>query len=202
MVNLLLALGACATSRPLAPTAAQQRLADAWHADHHAVWELNWSAVPLGGPVTVETWQAGPRYRYEILEAPAPTLVGQSLVFDGQTAWRYNRLEPPAVFEPASPALAPVTELFAQIERLLATPAESAAQNGAHIDGRAALQTRLVFASGDTLVMWQATDTGLPLKVELQTGAQTASLRARTVEPLPNPPPELFSVGDWLRDIP
>ena len=70
-------------NQPIEPETARHTAALAWQTSRHTVWELDWPNAPVGGPVTVETWQAGNRYRYEILEAAAPALVGQALAFDG-----------------------------------------------------------------------------------------------------------------------
>ena len=119
-------LTACATSQPLKPDQAQQILLDAWQADRHVVWELDWPAAPIGGPLTLETWRAGHRYRFEILEAIPPALVGQVLVFNGQNAWRYNRFKPPTVLRPVSPVLSPLSDAFTSINQRLNTRPQAA----------------------------------------------------------------------------
>jgi hypothetical protein len=81
--------------QPVSPATAQAALVEAWAADQHTVWEIDWPDAPVGGPLTVETWRAGSGYRYEILESTAPALVGEILIFDGQTAWQYNRFDDP-----------------------------------------------------------------------------------------------------------
>ncbi|HXW00070.1 MAG TPA: hypothetical protein VEC93_16740, partial [Anaerolineae bacterium] len=75
---LLLTLSACAAPEPISAKAAQATLAAAWQVDQHIVWEIAWPAAPVGGPLTVESWRVGPRYRFEVLEATAPDLVGQT----------------------------------------------------------------------------------------------------------------------------
>lgn len=201
-LNFIFWATACAAPAPVNPAVAQQAAIAAWQANRHNVWELEWQAAPVNGPIVVESWQAGNRYRHEILEASAPALLGQTLVFDGQTAWQYNRLFPPDSFEPAPrPGLSPVTEAFALVERLIHTPAQSASQTSAQVNHRPAQQINLTYANGDTLTLWQELETGLPLKVEFVTNGQPGRLTARLAEPLATPPNALFSVGAWAQDI-
>ena len=94
-------------------------LAESWQARQHIIWEIDWPAIPIAGSLTVETWRADDRYRFEILEAPAAALVGEVLVFDGQVSWRYNRFDPPPSFTPTTPSLSPVSDAFAIIDRAI-----------------------------------------------------------------------------------
>ena len=190
---------ACISPRSMSPSLAQKSLADSWRSDYHIVWEIDWPASPIGGPVTVETWRAGDRYRYEILESAAPAMVGQTLVFDGENAWRYNRFEPPASFVTASPRLAPVTDAFAIVERLVDGLPETAHQAEAQLNRQPVRRITASFANNDRLSVWSQTETGLPLQIQFRVEGQKATLTAREFEPLPDPPAELFGVGDWIR---
>ena len=99
----------CTVERPIQPDQAQAIAAATWQTGQHITWELDWPATPVGGPLTVETWRMDVNYRFEVLEAVAPALIGETLVFDGHTAWQYNRFaaKPPVML--ASPRLSPVT---------------------------------------------------------------------------------------------
>jgi hypothetical protein len=189
---------ACAPAQSLSPDLARQRLLKAWQADQHIVWELDWPNAPIGGPLTVETWRAGTRYRFEILEAASPALIGEALVFDGQHAWRYNRFNPPLTFNPVSPSLSPVSDAFIIIDQLLNTSPEMAVQETAQVNFKPAQKIVVTFINGDTLALWQDTETGLPVQVIISAKGQQVALKARHSEPLPNPPDGLFSVGAWV----
>ena len=191
---------ACAPAQSINPEIARQTAANAWQTDQHAVWELDWPNAPIGGTLTVEAWQADNRYRYEILETNAPALIGQTLVFDGQNGWQYNRFSPPESFSPVEPQLSPVTDAIAIINQLLDTPPQTATQEAVVINSVPAQKTALTYANGDTLTLWQDEQTNLPLKVEFSAGRQQATLQARINEKLVAPPPELFSVGEWTQN--
>jgi hypothetical protein len=193
LIFLSLALSACAAREPLSPAAAQPILAQTWQADQHVVWEIEWPAAPVGGPLTVETWRAGSRYRFEILEATAPDLVGQTLIFDGQTARRYRRFDP---FQDAPQAgearLSPVSDAFAIINHLLVTAPETATQETLRLSSGPAQKLTLSYRNGDSLTLWRDEATGLPVRVMFTLGGQSAALRARSFAPLPDPPEGLF----------
>lgn len=176
-------------------------LADAWQADRHTVWDITWPAAPIGGPLTVEVWRKENRYRFEILEAAAPALIGQTLVFDGRHAWRYNRLEPPQQLTPVAPALSPVTDAFAIINRLIASPPQTATQEAVHINYNATQKITATFGPNSELSLWKDDKTGLPLRITFSVDGQQATLKARRAEPLPNPPPELFTPGPWIHNL-
>jgi hypothetical protein len=188
-----LALSACTAPEPLSPAAAQPILAQTWQADQHSVWEVEWPAAPVGGPLTVETWRAGLRYRFEILEATAPDLVGQVLIFDGQTAWRYRRFDPPQDSVQSEEALlSPVSDAFAIINRLLVTAPETATQETLRLSSGPAQKLTFIYHNGDSLTLWRDEATGLPVRVVFTLGGQSATLRARSFAPLPDPPEGLF----------
>lgn len=189
---LALTLSACAASESINATAAQATLAEAWQVDQHTIWEIDWPAAPVGGPLTVETWRAGSRYRYEILEAIAPNLVGQTLIFDGQTSWRYNRFgsEPPAAV--SSPLLSPVTDAFMIINQLMTTIPEAATQEAVHLPTGLAQKMTLTFNQGNSLTLWRDEATGLPVRLIFVLAGQRATVQARTFEPLLDPPEGLF----------
>lgn len=195
---LILFLAACATPQPLSPKAAQAIVEAAWQADQHAVWVIDWPSAPLGGPFTVEVWRSGDRYRFEILETTASPLIGETLIVAGETAWRYNRFDPPAHFLPTSPVLSPVTDLLALVDQLLKTPAIAAEQETVQIDYSLARKIRLTFEDGNSLVLGQEMAAGLPVRLVLWVRGQQITLEARDTAPLPQPPPGLFEVGEWV----
>lgn len=190
---LLLGLAACSSQPASDPQSAQSILVRAWETDRHAVWEIDWPAAPVGGPVTAETWQVEGRYRYEILESTAPDLVGQVLVFDGQQGWLDDRFDSEPA-RPISPSLlSPVSETFAVIDRLLATPPASAThQESSILDYGPVQKTELVYFNGDRLVFWLEPELKQPVRVVFSTKGSRARLNARHIELLPNAPAGLF----------
>lgn len=198
---------ACRSPQTVQPQEAQQALARTWQADAHIVWELDWPAAPVAGPLTVETWRAGPAYRLEILEAVAPALRGETLVFDGQTAWRYNRFQPPPSLstgptrQPASPTLPPVTDALMLIDRLLQAPPEQAVQDDVYLNGVLTQKTELIFANADRLTLWSDRQLELPVRLQFSIQGRQATLQARQVEPINRPPAGLFEVGDWINNL-
>ena len=194
LTNLLfLILTGCASEQPVDPNVAQDMIATAWHSDQHTIWEIDWPAVPIGDPVTVETWHAGQRYRFEILESSAPALVGQTLVFDGQTGWCYNRFEASPPEAASLRVLSPVSDAFEVINRLTATPPITATrQKSAALNHGPAQKIGLTFENGDNLTVWIDKETGLPVRLIFRVEGNQANLKARYVEPLANPPEGLF----------
>ncbi len=195
----LLAMTACTTSQQLPPDRIQPILIETWQVDQHIVWELDWPAAPIGGPLTVETWRTGNRYRFEILEAATPALVGETLVFDGQLAWRYNRFDPPATFLPTLPKLSPVSDAFIVVDRLINTLPETTTRENAQVNSSLSQKITAIFANGDSLTLWRDVKTGLPSRVVIIVTGQHVTLNARDAERVLNPPDELFEVGEWLR---
>lgn len=190
---VLIGLVACAVEQPLDPGAAQTVLVQAWQADRHAVWEIDWPAAPIGGLVTVESWQAGGRYRLEILESSAPALVGQSQVFDGQTAWLDNRFDHEPPHAAATRIFSPVSDAFDIIERLLATPPSSAVQQESSLLSHGSVQKiELNYSNGDRLAFWLEPETGLPVQVFFSSAGNQAGLQARQLNSLPHPREGLF----------
>jgi hypothetical protein len=171
---------------------AQATLAEAWRVAQHIVWVIEWPGAPVGGPVTVETWRAGGRYRLEILEATAPALIGAVLIFDGHTAWHGNRFEPVPPTSVAAPVLSPASDALMIITLLAATPSERATQEQAQLLHGPATKITLYFAGGDSLALWRDTETGLPARISFSVQGQTATLEARELEPLLDPPAGLF----------
>src|SRR5688572_16701125 len=161
---IFLSLTACARSQLISPEQAQKVVSKAWQADQHAIWTLDWPAAPTPGPLTVEIWRSGDRYRIEILEAPAPALIGETLVVNGETAWRYNRFQPSSLIPITSPVLSPVTDLFHLIDQLLQTPVVAAEQEATQLNYNPAQKIRLTFSDGNELQFWQEEDTGLPVR--------------------------------------
>jgi hypothetical protein len=190
----LILLTSCTAAQSLAPDQAQTIVADAWQTDQHGVWVLDWPAAPVGGPVTVETWRAKDSFRYEILEAVAPALIGEMLVFNGQTAWNYNRFDsaPPLVLDP--PRLSPISDAFTVIDRLITTQPQSATQETVQTIHGPAQKVSLTYTNGDQLAVWQDDKTQLPVKVVFSVSGQQATLNARDFEPLVNPSDRLFTI--------
>jgi hypothetical protein len=191
---LLFCLMACSTAQTVEPAAAQSALATAWHKPHHTVWTIDWPAAPGGGALTVESWRASDRYRFEILEATAPALVGQTLIFDGQKSWRGDRFEPGSVRLAAEPWLSPVSEAFAVVDRLLACPATAATEQASSLLNHGlARKISVRCSNSDTLTMWLDQATGLPLRIQFSIQGDQADLQARYLEPLLQPPAGLFA---------
>jgi hypothetical protein len=204
LINFIIFTGciglACsAAQQTLQPAAAQQIVVDIWHTQHHITWEIDWPTAPVGGPLTVETWRAGNRYRFEILEAVAPALKGEVLAFDGQNGWRYNRFDPPASFRPGLASLSPVSDAFLIIERLLDTPAKTASQETSSVNYTPAQKIELAFANEDKLSLWWDQKTGLPVQISFASNGQRATLQARSFEALTDPSEALFSAGAWTQ---
>lgn len=203
---IVLGLTACAAEQPMNPNLAQAIVTNAWQADQHIVWELDWPAAPVGGPLTIETWRVnegyrgdkyrGDKYRYEILESVTPALVGETLVFNGQKAWQYNRFstEPPVV--PESPWLSPVSDALAMIDKLIATPPQTATQESTQTIHGSAQKITLTLAKGDHLMLWRDEETQLPVRIVFSVGGQEARLEARSFEPLIDPPRVLFELEE------
>jgi hypothetical protein len=184
----------CASAQSMNADLAQAILARAWQADQHVVWEVDWPAAPVGGPLTVETWQADERYRFEILESVAPALVGETLIFDGQTAWQSNRFVPEPPVRLASPQLSPVTDAFAVVDQLLTTPPQIAGQEFVQTVHGPAQKITLTFANNDRLTAWRDEETRLLVRIFFSGKGKEARLEARTFEPLLDPPPALFAL--------
>lgn len=195
LIALGLILTACNAAQPVAPEQALATTRTAWNASRHTVWDIDWPNAPLAGEVTVEEWRAGSRLRLEILETNAPDLLGQTLVINGNQAWRFNRLDLPASESPTTPVLSPVTDAFAQIERLLAQSPASATSRQVVVNTVAATEIELRLAAGETLRVAVAQTTGLPVFVEFTAGSQHGRLRARSALPLEHPPAALFAVN-------
>jgi hypothetical protein len=198
LILIFLSLTACARPQAVSPEQAQTRVSEAWQADQHAVWALDWPEAPTAGPLTAEIWRSGDRYRIEILEAAAPALVGEILVVDGETAWRYNRFQPAPLIPITSPVLSPVTDLFSLMDLLLQTPVVSAEQEATELNYNLTQKIRLTFSDGNELRFWQEVETGLPIRLILFARGQQIELDARQVEPLPDPLEGLFQVGEWI----
>lgn len=185
-------LSACQQTQPLHPATAQATIVAVWQRDQHIVWELEWAAMPLGGPLTVETWRTGSRYRFEILEATAPALVGETLIVDGPQVWQYNHFAAEAPSAPPAPWLSPISDAFLIIERLLDTPAQQASQTTIVLDNGPTHIITLEFRDGDHLSLWRDEKTGLPVRIYFSIEGEEAKLTARSFEPLRDFPLSLF----------
>lgn len=150
----------------------------------------------------METWRAGSRYRYEILETTAPALAGQTFVFDGQQRWLYNRFEPNTSLTSGVTALSPVSDAFDTITDLLETPSQTASETVTHINGEPAQKIALIFPDGDSLAVWLHLETKLVLQAQFIVDGQHGLLTARQVEVLPDDPSSLlFSVKEWPENV-
>ncbi len=195
LANLLLFCSiACAAEQQLDPAAAQAAIAAAWGSPQHTVWQIDWPAAPSGGPLTVESWRANGRYRFEILESTAPALVGQMLIVDGQKGWRANRFEPDSLQIAVEPLLSPVSETFAVVDRLLACPATAATEQASStLNHGPARKIAVNCTNGDALTLWLDQKTALPARVTFSIQGDQADLQARHLEPLLQPPAGLFA---------
>lgn len=192
----------CTRSQNLEPEPAQTRLAQAWMACQHTIWDIDWPAMPLSGPLTVETWRAGSRYRYEILETTAPALAGQTFVFDGQQGWQYNRFEPNTSLTSNITAFSPVSDAFDTITHLIKMPSQTATEAIIQIKGEPAQKITLTFTNGDSLAVWLHLETKLVLQALFIIDGQRGRLTARQVEALPDDPSTLlFSVKEWPENV-
>jgi hypothetical protein len=124
----------------------------------------------------------------------APALIGETLVFNGQTAWQYNRFaaEPPVPL--TLPRLSPVSDAFAAIDQLLITPPQTATQEIDQTIHGPAQKITLRFNNGDRLLLWRDEKTQLPVRVIFSVGGKEARLEARRFEVLVNPPDGLFEL--------
>jgi hypothetical protein len=191
---ILLPITACSLATPLPVELAQQQVHAAWLADRHTVWEIDWPNTPVAGSVTVECWQAQDRYRYEVLETPAPALLGEVLIYDGTTAWRYNRLNPESSLQPTEPVLSPVTDVFALIGGLLNQSPVQATVDTDTVLFKPAQKLNLIFENGDTLTAWLDEPTGtILLRVEFSSGNNSGTLTAHQSEILVSPTDRLFT---------
>ncbi|MCB0194808.1 MAG: hypothetical protein KDJ65_22855 [Anaerolineae bacterium] len=200
-VFLFVAFG-CSQGQNLDPKTAQTMLTQSWSIPHHAVWEVEWSAVPLSAPLVVEIWRSGPRHRFEILEAPAADLVGQVFVFNGDQGWQYNRFDPAASLTPDVTAFSPITDAFATIDQLLAMSPQTATLTAEYINSEPAQKITLNFANGDSLALWRQVETELPIQIQFVTNGQKGVLKSRQITTFENDSQlSLFSVGDWIENV-
>lgn len=193
VLSLLITLSACTPSKVMEAPAAQAQVQESWSADQHITWEIEWPDAPIGGPLTVETWRAGGRYRFEILESPAPALVGATLIFDGQSGWLAHRFEAQAPAPIPSPMLSPVSEAMTVIEELVATPPAAATQEATKLNQHPVHKFILTYAEGRSLTFWRDDETGLPVRVVAEGKGQPLTLKARSFEQLPQPVEGLFA---------
>lgn len=195
LLILFLMTGCAAGSHSgsLPPAIARQTIRTAWQTEQHAVWQLEWPNAPLNGNLTVEVWRNETSQRLEILEAPAPGLWGQTLVFDGHTAWLFNRFEavPPVIRPDAH--LAPVTDAFNLIERLLNSPAQRATSEPVTILQHGSTQKITLFFNNDEqLTFWLLPNHNLPVRIVLTSKTNQFTLKATHVEKMITPLPGLF----------
>lgn len=191
LMILMAAFAACnakADDLLLAPLEIPQAWAQGWH----GVWELQWSAMPVPGPVVFEGWvtENRARQRYEILEADVPSLVGLAYVNDGSAAIIFNRLEetvPPERGGGDMP-FSPVTDALAKVDRTLAQlPAVAQIR-------RAGTLSRVDFspAPGEAASVWVDETCGCVIRVTVHTSDSDFVLAARSMTKLDVPQPHLF----------
>jgi hypothetical protein len=191
----LLLTGCASASAPNAvpPTIAQQTMAETWQVGQHVVWQLAWPNVPVNGVVTVETWRGAGGGRLEILEASAAELWGQTLIFNGDAAWLFNRFDAAPPVRQAEPRLSPITDAFSLIDQSLKLPAQSATvQEDVILQYGPAQKITLIFNKDDQLTFWLKPDLGLPVRVVLTRGANQLTLKATHAERMSTPPAGLF----------
>jgi hypothetical protein len=192
----LLGLGAC-----LGPGRALIDVGDlqaAWQRDQHVIWEVDWPEAPLAGPLVVEAWQSGPRRRYEILEATTPSLIGDALVTDGETAWFFNRFEAGLSAVPAAEArFSPLADALALVSRQLAESAGSSEDRGREVlPTGAARHWRLIYDEQTLLDLWLDEQSRLIARVRFRSETADFRLLARHIEPLTEIPPGLFQAAE------
>jgi len=186
------ALQGCFSINSIEHVAAQQKLRAAWQANQHAIWQIEGAQLPVGGPMVVEVWQVGRQYRWEILESSAIQLVGETLIFNGHEAWRYNRFEAtPAQFKTTSSTLMPITAVFALVTTYLIQPPIAATDQTTWLLRNESETITLIFADETQLIMELAT--GLPKFIKLVRGGKTMMLKARQMDLLARPMKGLFA---------
>ena len=193
LLLLIIFLGACYPEQTLSPPIAQATVQSAWQANQHTVWEIEWAAIPVGGPLTVETWRFDDRYRYEILEATAPALIGETLVFDGDKGWRANRFSD-SLTETTPPRLAPISEIFTIVDDFLNRVPQTATQQVIEIDQKATQQIKLTFENDESLQFRIDQEMQLPMRIIIYLTQSEISLKVRHAEPLFDPPDALFQL--------
>jgi hypothetical protein len=194
----LILLAACNASQPVDPASAQRQAQSAWQQAWHGAWELTWPQSPLSGPLTFEAWftEGGQQTRFEILEAPVPSLIGLVYVNNGASAGYYNRLQPGAVVSSTTQTLpfSPLSQAFQIIDHLLTQPPQSAQLQQAGPSNSPITKITLTYAGEKILNLWLNPQTNLVIRVHLKTPDTELALTARSVEPLGAPHPKLFMI--------
>ena len=174
LVIVPLVVAACSGAQPSAAGDALVRGRQVWEGDWHAVWQIEWTDAPVGGPLVAEVWHAADgRQRVETLEAPTGALNGLTLVEDGESAWLYdvraNRVEQGANDQVRIPLASDALDV---VDWLL-TEAGGATVNSVRGDTlESGPVTRLVMTTGarDRATLWIHDETGLPAGVALRSG--------------------------------
>jgi outer membrane lipoprotein-sorting protein len=197
LIIVPLVVAACGGAQPPDAGDALVRGRQAWAGDWHAVWQIEWTDVPVRGPLVAEVWHAADgRQRVETLEAPTAALNGLTLVEDGESAWLYdvraNRVQRGANDRVRIPLASDALDV---VEWLLAE-AEGATVDSVRGDMlESGPVTRLVMTTGagDRATLWIHDETGLPAGVELRSGPW-GEVRLVTRSISPNTPldPALF----------
>jgi hypothetical protein len=89
--------------------------------------------------------------------------------------------------------LSPVSEVIVIIEELMATPPVAATQEPAQLNQHPVHKFILTYAEGRSLTFWRDDETGLPVRMVAEGKGQPLTLKARSFEPLPQPPDGLFT---------
>ncbi len=194
---ILLAATACAGTplpdgRDLATRSRQ-----AWAGDWHAVWQIEWAGAPVRGPLVAEVWHAADgRLRIETLEAPTAALSGLTLVDDGTTVSLYDLRRNQVTSGPDEQVRIPLaSDALDVVDWLFGEMAGATVNVAGHETLESGPATRLEVAlpAGDQASLWVHDETGLPARVELQSGVWgDVTLTARSISAVMHQQPALF----------
>jgi len=185
---LVVCLAACAAPAGAPPEQWLARAQQAWRADWHAVWQIEWAGAPVRGPLVAEVWRAADgRLRIETLEAPTPALANLTLVSDGQMAWFYDARHHRATHGPASRLRLPLASDALEVWDWLLTEADTATLAGTLYpdtqESGPASRLELTTRAGDQASVWFDDQSGLPVGLRLRARDWgEVSISARRVE--------------------
>ncbi|MEM7032999.1 MAG: hypothetical protein AAF629_25840 [Chloroflexota bacterium] len=194
----MLSVIACATPQTLESQAAQGMAQSALAQPWHGTWELDWQEAPIVAPIIFIGWQTeqGVQRRFEILEAPIPSMVGLTYINDSQTSHLFNRLEPeqPLITDDLTMGFSPITDAFTQVAIWLAKPPQSVTQRTVatpHGDG---LELTFHYPQDMVLTLQMVQSLNLINQINITGPSINLTLIARSIERLDKPHPELFKV--------
>jgi hypothetical protein len=175
----------------------------AWRADWHGVWQIEWAGAPVQGPLVAEVWHAADgRLRVETLEAPVPALNNLVLVQDDTASWLYdgrqNQVQGGPGHQPLripliSDALDATTWLLESID----AAAEVAVTGSDQLESGSATRLKITLSSGDRALLWVDTETGVPARLKLNSAIWgEAVFTARSLSRLERPHPGLFAAPE------